>query len=107
MGSTLSLLLLLTTPPPAYARVPDWVREYEARYAARARIPSFSRQTGLACNVCHTAFPMLTAFDAPESNVTCTRRDRSNSALLSFNLNRAREFGIALVVVFEVVEHRR
>src|SRR6266568_403549 len=62
MGSTLSLLLLLTTPPPAYARVPDWVREYEARYAARARIPSFSRQTGLACNVCHTAFPMLTAF---------------------------------------------
>src|SRR5947207_5718499 len=62
MGSTLSLLLLLTTPPLAYARVPDWVREYEARYAARARIPSFSRQTGLACNVCHTAFPMLTAF---------------------------------------------
>lgn len=62
MGSTLSLLLLLTTPPPAYARVPAWIREYEASYSARARIPSFSRQTGLACNVCHTAFPMLTAF---------------------------------------------
>lgn len=25
-------------------------------------IPSFSRQTKLACNVCHTAFPQLTAF---------------------------------------------
>jgi hypothetical protein len=25
-------------------------------------IPSFSRQTGLACNVCHIAFPQLTAF---------------------------------------------
>ncbi|MBI4500496.1 MAG: cytochrome C [Gemmatimonadetes bacterium] len=25
-------------------------------------IPSFSRQTGLACNVCHTAFPQLTSF---------------------------------------------
>jgi len=28
----------------------------------REEIPSFSRQTGLACNVCHTAFPQLTAF---------------------------------------------
>jgi len=25
-------------------------------------IPSFTRQTGLACNVCHTAFPQLTLF---------------------------------------------
>ncbi len=37
---------------------PDW-RRYEAEYAP---IPSFSRQTGLTCNVCHTAFPQLTAF---------------------------------------------
>ncbi len=62
MASPLSLLLLLTTPAPAHSRVPDWVRQYEARYSARMVIPSFSRQTGLACNVCHTAFPMLTAF---------------------------------------------
>jgi hypothetical protein len=27
-----------------------------------APIPSFSRQTGFACNVCHTAFPQLTPF---------------------------------------------
>ena len=28
----------------------------------REVIPSFSRQTGLACNVCHTTFPQLTPF---------------------------------------------
>src|SRR5438034_1321507 len=28
----------------------------------REVIPSFSRQTGLACNVCHTTFPQLTSF---------------------------------------------
>ncbi len=28
----------------------------------REVIPSFSRQTGLACNQCHTTFPQLTAF---------------------------------------------
>lgn len=28
----------------------------------REVIPSFTRQTGLACNVCHTAFPQLTPF---------------------------------------------
>ena len=39
-------------------------RAYVASYALSRyhAIPSFSRQTGLACNVCHTAFPMLTAF---------------------------------------------
>ncbi len=61
------LLVGLTTPTPpvATAGVPDRVRAYEAVYAAvrtKLGIPSFSRQTGLACNVCHTAFPMLTAF---------------------------------------------
>jgi hypothetical protein len=30
--------------------------------AAHAAIPSFSRQTGFACNVCHTTFPQLTQF---------------------------------------------
>ena len=61
------LLVGLTTPPPPVATtaVPDRVRAYDAIYAAvrtKLGIPSFSRQTGLACNVCHTAFPMLTAF---------------------------------------------
>jgi len=53
--------------PARASDAPDW-RRYEAEYAAsRSRaasdpIPSFSRQTGLTCNVCHTAFPQLTAF---------------------------------------------
>lgn len=46
------------------------VRSYTADYASRVAagatrsdpIPSFTRQTNLACNVCHTAFPQLTAF---------------------------------------------
>src|SRR5205814_6571093 len=51
-------------PAPADAAVLDRVRAYTAAYALSRyhAIPSFSRQTGLACNVCHTAFPMLTAF---------------------------------------------
>jgi len=35
--------------------------DYRAAALAR-RIPSFSRQTKLACNVCHYAFPQLTPF---------------------------------------------
>jgi len=38
-----------------------YVRDYGAA-KAHARLPSFSRQTGLACNVCHTTFPQLTPF---------------------------------------------
>ncbi len=30
--------------------------------AEHAAIPSFARQTGLACSACHTSFPQLTAF---------------------------------------------
>ena len=55
-------LILVLTPAVASAHTaPDWARRYMVAYAARA-IPSFSRQTNLACNVCHTAFPMLTSF---------------------------------------------
>ena len=46
------------------AAVMERARAYAAAYALSRyhAIPSFSRQTGLACSVCHTAFPMLTAF---------------------------------------------
>lgn len=75
MRRCLSLFLVgLTIPAVAAARgggggnngVSEAVRAYELSYAmsrgSYANIPSFSRHTGLACNVCHTAFPMLTAF---------------------------------------------
>src|SRR5690242_18644283 len=35
---------------------------YAALAAAHRRIPSFSRQTKLACSVCHYQFPQLTPF---------------------------------------------
>jgi hypothetical protein len=58
----LLLLTLLLTPAVAKAGTsPDWARRYMVAYATHA-IPSFSRQTNLGCNVCHTAFPMLTSF---------------------------------------------
>lgn len=38
-------------------------RESRAAFlAVHANIPSFARQTGLACSACHTAFPHLNAF---------------------------------------------
>ena len=39
-----------------------YMREYASGTRAHANIPSFSRQTGLACSACHTAFPHLTEF---------------------------------------------
>jgi hypothetical protein len=55
------LLMGLAVPVSARAgATPEWARRYMADYTTA--IPSFSRQTGLACNVCHIAFPQLTAF---------------------------------------------
>ncbi len=57
----LSTVIALNTrgSVPAAARV----RDYEAAYtmASHGMTPSFARQTGLACNVCHTHYPELTA----------------------------------------------
>jgi len=62
------VLLLAPTMLRAHG-TPDWARRYLVEYAARGNagataraIPSFSRQTNLGCNACHTAFPMLTPF---------------------------------------------
>ncbi|MGE5759685.1 MAG: hypothetical protein ACM37V_04925 [Gemmatimonadota bacterium] len=64
-------LALVSLASPLAARaggVPTWAERYMVEYSAgtagkaAGAIPSFSRQTGLACNVCHIAFPQLTAF---------------------------------------------
>ena len=49
----------LAPRPPASLEVKDRVElAFLNKYAAR--IPSFSRQTKLACNMCHNGFPQLT-----------------------------------------------
>jgi hypothetical protein len=76
------------------AAVRRYVRDYgTAALGSAAEIPSFSRQTGFACNVCHTSFPQLTAFGrqfklngytmATQQNVEA--RDSSRS-ILQLNL---------------------
>jgi hypothetical protein len=47
---------------PVDALVSEYVRERGGTVASVAPIPSFSRQTGFACNLCHTSFPQLSAF---------------------------------------------
>jgi hypothetical protein len=64
--------LVFLLPTQAIAAGPnarETARRYELAFAraraastTAAKIPSFARQTGLACNVCHTSFPQLTAF---------------------------------------------
>ena len=62
----LGLPSLLLVPALRADGLNDAVRRYMRNYTASVRshasIPSFSRQTGLACSACHTAFPHLTQF---------------------------------------------
>lgn len=64
--SRLALLPLFVASTVRAEGLKDLARTYARDYAlaakAHARIPSFSRQTGLACNACHTSFPQLTPF---------------------------------------------
>ncbi|MBE0591717.1 MAG: cytochrome C [Gemmatimonadales bacterium] len=77
------------------AAVRRYVRDYgtAARVEGAAEIPSFSRQTGLACNVCHTSFPQLTAFgrDFKLNGYTMATQQKveardSSRAILQLNL---------------------
>jgi hypothetical protein len=63
-GLSLALLANLAAGPRVVdAAGTSRVREYEALYwmGHREITPSFARQTGLACSVCHTHYPELTA----------------------------------------------
>ena len=42
--------------------LPAGVRELVARATVATTVPSFARQTGLACSACHYQFPQLTPF---------------------------------------------
>jgi hypothetical protein len=67
-----SLAVLLCFPARAFAEgtsVREAARSYAREYGrvhglttGDEKIPSFARQTGLGCNVCHSSFPRLTAF---------------------------------------------
>jgi hypothetical protein len=64
--SSIGLVSLFLVSPLHAKGLDDVVRRYERDHAVamsyHAAIPSFSRQTGLACSACHTAFPQLTPF---------------------------------------------
>ena len=67
VASVLLASLIGTTPPaPASATVDPSgskiVGPQLALMIARLKVPSFSRQTKLACSACHNGFPQLTAF---------------------------------------------
>lgn len=67
-AALLSATLVGNPSPGRVSPAPDLAmlaREYIARHSAgefHALIPSYSRQTGLACSECHTAFPLLNSF---------------------------------------------
>ena len=57
------LLVGVTSPALALDDLNDLVRAYVAVHAStRAAVPSFARQTGLACSACHYQFLALTPF---------------------------------------------
>jgi len=63
----LGILAFTSSPAPAAGHTSGTRRpiaEIRAELTSHSleKIPSFSRQTGLACSACHTAFPQLTEF---------------------------------------------
>jgi len=57
------LLAGSTSPARADARLTDLAREYVAAHLVTGHVvPSFARQTGLACSTCHYQFLALTPF---------------------------------------------
>ena len=60
-GLVVSLTLCLLVPVVRAGGTPDAVRAYIAAYRS-GTVPSFARQTGLACSACHYQFLQLTPF---------------------------------------------
>lgn len=90
---TVSLALAVVAPTVIQAEVPgEVVRAYMAAYRAGS-VPSFARQTGLACSACHYQFLALTPFGRKfklngytlTSQPALTERDSTNGGKLSLN----------------------
>lgn len=57
-----ALWLALATPVSATDNLHELARAYVAAHALAAHLPSYARQTGLACSACHYQFLTLTPF---------------------------------------------
>jgi hypothetical protein len=57
-----ALWLAFATPVSATDNLHDLARAYVAAHALAAHLPSYARQTGLACSACHYQFLTLTPF---------------------------------------------
>lgn len=57
-----ALLFAFASPVSATDNLGDLVRAYVAAHTAASHLPSYARQTGLACSACHYQFLTLTPF---------------------------------------------
>jgi hypothetical protein len=57
-----AILLAFASPVSATDSLRDLVRAYVAEHTAAGHLPSYARQTGLACSACHYQFLTLTPF---------------------------------------------
>ena len=57
-----ALLFAFTSPVSATDNLGDLVRAYVAAHTVAGHLPSYARQTGLACSACHYQFLTLTPF---------------------------------------------
>jgi len=81
----------------AYANSVKW-KESEGADKYRRGLYIFMQRT--------VPYPMLTAFDAPDSNVSCTRRERSNTPLQALTLLNDQVFFEAAQSLAKEVAHQ-
>jgi len=90
----LALLVGVTSPALASDNLSDLARAYVAAHVSTGRVvPSFARQTGLACSACHYQFLQLTPFGRKfklngytlTNRPAITEQDSTNGGKLSLN----------------------
>lgn len=78
----------------------------------RARaVPSFARQTGMACNLCHTAFPELTSFGrsfkASGYTLTQMKQIKAGANATKLELNEILPLALMLQASFTRTDHKQ